>query len=44
VCSALDWDLKVSQGEDSIPQGCIVKTMTALTSEEAAAILKKFKP
>jgi hypothetical protein len=44
VCSALDWDLKVSQGFHSIPEACIVEAMTALTAEEAAAIPKKFKP
>jgi Family of unknown function (DUF6491) len=44
VCSALDWDLKVSQGMHGIPMPCIVKTMTALTAEEAAAIPKRFKP
>ncbi len=44
VCSALDWDLQVGQGMHSIPEPCIVKTMTALTPDEAAAIPKKFKP
>jgi len=44
VCSALDWDLKVSQGPQGISTPCIVKTMTALTPQEAAAIPKKFKP
>jgi hypothetical protein len=45
VCSALDWDLKVS--EDSVrgfASPCIVKKMTALTETEAAAIPRKFKP
>jgi hypothetical protein len=44
ICSAVDWDLKVSSGINGIPVGCIVKTMTPLTAEEAAAIPKKFKP
>lgn len=44
VCTRLDWDLKVSQGMHSIPEACIVKSMTALTPEEAAAIPQKFKP
>ncbi|MEI9996714.1 MAG: DUF6491 family protein [Rhizomicrobium sp.] len=44
VCSALDWDLKVSQGFPGAATPCIVKTMTELTAEEAAAIPKKFKP
>ena len=44
ICSALDWDLKVSTGFPGIPTPCIVKTMTALTPDQAAAIPKKFKP
>ena len=44
VCSALDWDLKVSQGTDGFPVPCIVKTMTALTPDEVATIPKQFKP
>ncbi len=44
ICSALDWDLKVSQGTHGSIEPCIVKTMTALTSDEVAAIPKKFKP
>jgi hypothetical protein len=45
VCSALDWDLRVS--EDAVrgfESSCIVKTMTPLTEAEAAAIPRKFKP
>jgi hypothetical protein len=44
ICSAVDWDLKVSQGSNGIPEACIVKTMTELTPAEAAAIPPKFKP
>ena len=44
ICSALDWDLKVGNGFHDIPTPCIVKTMTPLTDEQAAAIPKKFKP
>lgn len=44
ICSAVDWDLKVSQGFHDIPTPCIVKAMTPLTQDEAAAIPKKFKP
>jgi hypothetical protein len=36
--------LKVSQGFHDIAMPCIVKTMTPLTDEQAAAIPKKFKP
>jgi len=45
VCSALDWDLKVS--EDAVrgfTSPCIVKTMTALSDSEAAALPRKFRP
>jgi hypothetical protein len=42
VCSALDWNLKVSQV--GIAEPCIVKKMTELTPAEAEAIPKKFKP
>ena len=46
VCDALDWDLKVSNGplREHFTEPCIVKTMTALTSAEASAIPKEFKP
>ncbi len=43
ICSPLDWDLKVSEG-NGFAEGCIVKAMTRLTPEEVAAIPKKFKP
>ena len=45
VCSALDWDLKVS--EDAVrgfASPCIVKTMAALSDSEAAALPRKFRP
>ena len=45
VCSAIDWDLSVSQPPPgNIPEPCIVKKMTLLSPEEAAAIPPKFKP
>lgn len=45
VCSALDWDLKVSDDPmHGFASPCIVKTMTALTDKEAAAIPRHFKP
>ena len=44
VCSAIDWDIKVAQSPGGIMSACIVKSMTPLTAEEAAAIPKKFKP
>lgn len=45
VCSAVDWDLSVSQSPPgAIPEPCIVKTMTPLTPAEIAAIPPKFKP
>jgi hypothetical protein len=43
ICSPLDLDLRVSQGRHfSTP--CIVKTMTKLTPEEAAALPKAARP
>ena len=44
ICSAIDWDLKVSNGPDGIAEPCIVKTMTELTPAQVAAIPPKFKP
>ena len=45
VCSAVDWDLSVSQPPPgNIPEPCIVKKMTLLSPGEAAAIPRKFKP
>jgi len=45
VCSALDWDLKVSEDPmRGFASPCIVKTMTALSDSEAGALPRKFKP
>ncbi len=44
VCSPLDWDIKVAQSGGGIRSACIVKSMTPLTPQEAAAIPKQFKP
>ena len=44
VCSALDWDLKVSEAPNGISEPCIVKSMTQLSPAEADAIPPKFKP
>jgi hypothetical protein len=46
ICTPLDWEIKVGQtgGGGGIVGACIVKAMTELTAEEAAAIPKKFKP
>jgi hypothetical protein len=44
VCSALDWDLKVSQAPNGISEPCIVRQMTQLSPAEASAIPPKFKP
>ena len=45
ICSAVDWDLSVAQSPPgSFPEACIVKQMTLLTPQEAAAIPPKFKP
>ena len=45
VCSALDWDLSVSQPPGTgAPEACIVKQMTLLSPAEAAAIPPKYRP
>ena len=44
ICSAIDWDLKVSNGPDGIAEPCIVRTMTELTPAQVAAIPPKFRP
>lgn len=45
VCSAIDWDLSVSESPPgNIPEPCIVKKMTLLTPEETAAIPPKLRP
>jgi hypothetical protein len=45
ICSAIDWDLSVSEPPpDAIPEPCIVKQMTLLTPQQAAAIPPKFRP
>jgi len=45
VCSAIDWDLSVAQSPPaSMPEPCIVRKMTPLTPEQAAAIPPKFRP
>ncbi|HEY3776814.1 MAG TPA: DUF6491 family protein [Rhizomicrobium sp.] len=45
VCSAVDWDLAVSEPPPAaMPEHCIVKQMTLLAPAEAAAIPPKFTP
>jgi len=45
VCSAIDWDLSVSESPPgNIPEPCIVRKMTLLSPAEAAAIPPKFRP
>ena len=45
ICWAIDWDLSVSEPPPgAIPEPCIVRQMTLLTPQEAAAIPPKFKP
>jgi len=44
VCSAVDWDLRVSTGLAGTSHPCIVKTVTVLSPAEVAAIPRKFKP
>ena len=44
ICGAVDWDLHVATSWRDIPQACIVKKMTKLSKEDAAALPQKFKP
>ena len=45
ICSAIDWDLSVSEPPPgAIPEACIVKQMTLLTPEQSDAIPPKFRP
>jgi hypothetical protein len=43
ICTALDWDLRVSQGH-GFDTPCIVSKMTELTPDQAAALPKKLRP
>lgn len=43
ICSAVDWNLKVRQSPGFV-MPCIVKQMTQLTPDQAAALPKKFRP
>jgi hypothetical protein len=44
VCSALDWDLKVSSGIGSPAIPCFVRKMTRLSPSEVAALTTKARP
>ena len=44
LCAAVDWDLKVAEAFRGIPVPCIVKKMTALSPDQAAAIPPKYRP
>ena len=44
ICSAVDWDLKVSNDPRGFAMPCIVKTMTELAPAEVQALPPKFKP
>jgi hypothetical protein len=43
ICSALDFDLRVSQGVGDIAQPCFVKKMSEVSADEAAS-LKRHTP
>jgi hypothetical protein len=43
ICSAIDWDLRISQGH-SIVTGCIVDKMSQLTPDQAASLPKNLRP
>jgi hypothetical protein len=44
ICTALDLDLRVSQGVHDIPEPCFVKTLTELSPTDAAALPKGVRP
>lgn len=44
VCTAMDWDLKVSTDVHGMASPCIVSSMAELTPEEAAQIPPRYKP
>lgn len=44
ICSAADWDMHVAVSWSDIPTACIVKAMTELSPQEAAAIPKNALP
>jgi hypothetical protein len=44
ICSAVDLDLKASEGSGGIVEACFVKGMTELSAAEAAALPKGLKP
>ena len=45
ICSPLDVDLRVGQGTGGgVPERCLVKSLTELTADEAAALPKGVKP
>lgn len=45
VCSAVDWELSVSEPPPAaMPEACIVKKMTPLTPDQAAAIPPRYRP
>jgi hypothetical protein len=43
ICSAIDWDLRISQGHGVIT-GCIVDKMTQLSPDQAAALPRSLRP
>ena len=44
VCSALDLDVKASDGPGDIPEACFAKELTQLSASEADALPRKLKP
>jgi hypothetical protein len=44
ICAPVDLDLRASEGPGDIPEPCFVKSLTALSTEEAAALPHKDKP
>jgi hypothetical protein len=44
VCAPVDFDIRASEGPGDIPEPCFVKSITALSTDEAAALPRKAKP
>jgi hypothetical protein len=44
ICTPVDMDLKASEGPGDIPEPCFVKSITALSPDEAALLPKDAKP
>jgi hypothetical protein len=44
ICEPVDLDVRASEGPGAIPEPCFVKSLTALSAEQVAALPPKAKP